>query len=121
MIILELFCPFQDRVVHSRRRICHACPDSAEIVEHGWLTLEEFVDIVAIAEMTPGPIAVNAATFVGFRSASFLGGVVATGAVVLPSLIGILLISRCGSATRTAPVVAVFKGFGLQLPASLYL
>lgn len=82
-----------------------------EIVEHGWLTLEEFVDIVAIAEMTPGPIAVNAATFVGFRSASFLGGVVATGAVVLPSLIGILLISRVWERYKDSPpVVAVFKG-----------
>jgi len=82
-----------------------------EIVEHGWLTLEEFIDILAVAEMTPGPIAVNAATFVGFRTASYLGAVTATGAVVLPSLIGILLISRAWQKYKDSPaVVAVFKG-----------
>lgn len=82
-----------------------------EIVDHGWLTLEEFIDIVAVAEMTPGPIAVNAATFVGFRSASFLGAVTATGSVVLPSLIGILIISRVWSRYKDSPQVqAVFQG-----------
>lgn len=82
-----------------------------EIVERGWLSLEEFIDIVAIAEMTPGPIAVNAATFVGFRYASFLGAIAATSAVVLPSLIGILLISRAWERYKESPVVvAVFRG-----------
>ncbi len=81
------------------------------IVEHGWLTLEEFIDIVAVAEMTPGPIAVNAATFVGFRSVGVVGSLVATGAVVLPSLIGMLIISRFWAQYKDSPAVqAVFQG-----------
>lgn len=64
-----------------------------EIEIHGWITSSEFVDIIAIAEMTPGPIAVNSATFVGYKSAGILGSMVATIGVALPSLILILAIS----------------------------
>ena len=53
---------------------------------------EEITDIVAIAESTPGPIAVNSATFVGYRTAGFLGAFAATAGVVLPSFLVILLI-----------------------------
>ena len=42
-----------------------------EIESHGWLSASQFVDIIAIAEMTPGPIAVNSATFVGYKAAGF--------------------------------------------------
>lgn len=65
-----------------------------EIVRYGWMTPQEFVDVVGIAEVTPGPIAVNAATFVGFRSAHIQGALVATSAVVLPSLISVIIVSR---------------------------
>lgn len=58
-----------------------------EMVEPGWLNLKEFLDMVAISEMTPGPIAVNTATFVGYRLFGLLGGAVATLAVISPSLI----------------------------------
>jgi len=44
-----------------------------EIEGNGWLSASEFFDIVAIAEMTPGPIAVNSATFVGYKTAGFFG------------------------------------------------
>ncbi len=58
-----------------------------EIVEkHNWLGFEEMAGLVAIAQITPGPIAINSATFVGFRLGSFLGSLTATVAVVLPSL-----------------------------------
>lgn len=57
------------------------------IITHNWLTSQEFVDIFAISEMTPGPIAVNSATFLGYKVAGFLGAVVATFAVILPSFI----------------------------------
>lgn len=58
----------------------------------GWISLKEFADIVAIAEMTPGPIAINAATFVGFKVAGFPGSLAATLGVVSPSfvLMGVL-------------------------------
>ena len=59
-----------------------------EIIDvHGWLTNTEFIDIIAVSEMTPGPIAINSATFLGYKVAGVLGSVVATIAVVLPSFI----------------------------------
>jgi chromate transporter len=65
-----------------------------EIESHGWLSASQFVDIIAIAEMTPGPIAVNSATFVGYKVAGIFGGLVATVGVAMPSLILILIVSR---------------------------
>ena len=51
----------------------------AQVVEkHGWLTLAEFADIITIAEMTPGPVAINSATFVGMRIMGITGAIVAT-------------------------------------------
>jgi len=52
---------------------------------HPWLTMTQFADIMTIAEMTPGPIAINSATFVGIQVAGILGAVVATVGCVLPS------------------------------------
>lgn len=63
------------------------------IARHGWLTLREFIDIVAISQMTPGPVAINAATFVGYKVAGLAGAMAATAGVVLPSLVLILLLS----------------------------
>lgn len=65
-----------------------------EIERHGWLTASQFAEIIAIAEMTPGPIAVNTATYVGFLNSGILGGLVATAGVTLPSLLLILLLAR---------------------------
>lgn len=59
---------------------------------HGWLTLSEFTDLVTIAEMTPGPIALNAATFVGVKMAGYWGAVAATFGCILPSLIIVSLL-----------------------------
>ena len=58
-----------------------------------WITDDDILEIVAIAESTPGPIAVNAATFVGWRTAGFLGALCATIGVVLPSFVIISLIA----------------------------
>ena len=58
-----------------------------------WVTDEDILEIVAIAESTPGPIAINAATFVGYRAGGFIGALCATLGVVLPSFITILAIS----------------------------
>ena len=59
----------------------------------GWLSEEELLNMIAVSESTPGPIAVNMATFVGSAEGGFLGSLVATLGVVLPSFIIILLIS----------------------------
>lgn len=61
---------------------------------HGWLTAAEFLDIIAVAEATPGPLAINAATFVGFRLAGIGGALLATLGVVTPSLVILLLFGR---------------------------
>lgn len=60
---------------------------------HGWLTLSEFADLVTIAEMTPGPIAINSATFIGVRLAGFPGVAAAVLGCILPSLVIVTLLS----------------------------
>ncbi len=57
---------------------------------HGWMTMPEFIDIIAVAEMTPGPIAINSATFVGYNVAGLPGATLATLGVILPSLLLII-------------------------------
>ena len=65
-----------------------------EVVEnHKWLDDEDIMSVIAISESTPGPIAINMATFVGYRTAGVLGSAMATFGVVLPSFVIILLVS----------------------------
>ena len=64
-----------------------------QTLAHGWLTEAELLNMIAVSESTPGPIAVNMATFVGSTQAGILGSACATLGVVLPSFIIILLIS----------------------------
>ena len=65
-----------------------------EVVEnHGWLDDEDIMSVIAISESTPGPVAINMATFVGYRTAGVLGSTMATLGVVLPSFVIILLVS----------------------------
>ena len=61
---------------------------------HQWLSMGEFTDLVTIAEMTPGPIAVNSATFVGTKIAGIPGALVATAGCILPACILVTLIAR---------------------------
>lgn len=68
-----------------------------EVVEaHGWLTMGEFTDIVAISQMTPGPIIVNSATYIGYTATggSIVGSLTATCAVCLPAILIMVLICR---------------------------
>lgn len=64
-----------------------------KVLMYGWLTEEELLNMIAVAESTPGPIAVNMATFVGSAQGGFLGALLATIGVVLPSFIIILIIA----------------------------
>ena len=66
----------------------------SEVVNVGWLTESELLDFMAISESTPGPFAVNVATFVGFNEARFLGALCATLGVILPSFIIIIIVSK---------------------------
>ena len=66
-----------------------------EILGHGWMTESELTDIIAISQITPGPIGINSATYVGFTTTgSVWGAVVATFAIVLPSFIIMLTLCR---------------------------
>ena len=81
-----------------------------EIVgRHGWATSEELMDYYAVGQCTPGVIAVNTATFIGYKTAGVPGGIVATLGVVFPSLVIISLIA--GILTSFADVPAVKSAF----------
>ena len=64
-----------------------------EVIAHGWLTETELLNFIAVSESTPGPIAVNMATFIGSAKGGFLGALLATVGVVLPSFIIILIVA----------------------------
>ncbi len=67
----------------------------AEVINsHNWLSPAEFLDIIAVAEMTPGPVSINAATFIGYRLAGVTGSLITTLGVITPSLVLLLLFSR---------------------------
>lgn len=65
-----------------------------EVEHYGWMSQQEFVDIVAVSQVTPGPIGINCATYVGYTVGGFWGSVLATFAIVLPSLIIMLTICK---------------------------
>ncbi len=98
------------------------------VTRYNWVSTQEFTDIVAISQMTPGPIGINAATYVGFTATgSVWGSVVATFAVVLPSFILMLTISKFFLKYQKHPVVvSIFNGLrpaivGLLAAAALVL
>ena len=66
-----------------------------EVQTHGWMTQEEFVDILAVSQVTPGPIGINCATYVGYTATgSVWGSLLATVAIVIPSLVIMLTICK---------------------------
>ena len=87
---------------------------------HHWITTGEFTDIVAVSQMTPGPVGINSATYCGYTAAhnagcgemmSILGSATATIALILPSLILMILIARMFQKyVNTLPVQSVLKG-----------
>ena len=98
------------------------------VTRYNWLTPQEFTDIVAVSQMTPGPIGINSATYVGFSATgSIWGSVIATFAVVLPSFILMLTISKFFLKYQKHPTVeAIFSGLrpavvGLLASAALVL
>ncbi len=89
MIYLQLFLSFLQIGAFSFGGGYAAMPlIQSQVVDlHGWLTMQEFTDLITISQMTPGPIAVNSATFVGIQIAGPLGALVATLGSILPSCI----------------------------------
>ena len=95
MIFLNLFWSFFQIGLFSIGGGYAAMPliQSQVVDTHGWLTMEQFADIMAIAEMTPGPIAINSATFVGTQIAGLPGAVIATIGCVFPSCMIVLTLA----------------------------
>ena len=82
-----------------------------KVLSNGWLTENEFLNFIAVSESTPGPLAVNMATFIGSTQGGILGSFVATLGVVLPSFLIILLIaSALKNLMKYAPVNAFLSG-----------
>ena len=82
-----------------------------EVILNGWLTSEEILNFIAVAESTPGPVAINMATFIGSSQGGILGAIMATLGVVLPSFIIILIIaSLVKSLLKFVGVNAFLKG-----------
>ena len=107
MIYLELLWSFLQIGLFSIGGGYAAMPlIQAQVVEaNGWLSMNEFIDLITIAEMTPGPIAVNSATFVGIRIASLPGALVATFGCILPSLFIVSLLSYIYTKYRNLSVL----------------
>ncbi|MBO4792604.1 MAG: chromate transporter [Clostridia bacterium] len=80
------------------------------VTENGWLSLQEFADIITIAESTPGPIAINAATFTGIKIAGLPGAAVATLGFVLPTVLIVMIISLIYDRFRKSKYVAAAMG-----------
>jgi len=95
MILLKLFWSFFQIGMFSIGGGMAAIPliHNQVVNLHHWLTLTEFTDIITIAEMTPGPIAINSATFVGIRIAGIPGAIIATVGCVFPSCIIVSLLA----------------------------
>lgn len=89
MIYLQLFLSFLQIGAFSFGGGYAALPliQNQVVTLHGWLSLGEFTDLITISQMTPGPIAINSATFVGIKIAGFWGAAAATFGCILPSCI----------------------------------
>lgn len=97
------------------------------VLSFGWLTDEELSYMIAVSESTPGPIMVNMATYVGSSQAGFLGALIATFAVVLPSFLIILLVVKIFTGVIKNPnIQAVLRGLkpciiGVVLSMGIYM
>lgn len=138
MIFLQLFCTFfQIGLFGFGGGYAMLSLIQGEVVtRYEWLSTSEFTDIVAISQMTPGPIGINSATYVGYTAVvnagyshaiGILGSIIATFSVVLPSFILMILISKFFLKYQKHPAVAsVFSGLrpgvvGLLAAAALVL
>ena len=107
MIYLELFIAFLQVGLFAVGGGYAAIPliQSQAVGTYGWLTMNEFTDLVTIAEMTPGPIAVNAATFVGIRVAGIPGALAATFGSIFPALVIVSVLSLFYAKYRQLPLL----------------
>lgn len=90
--------------------------DDECVVKKKWITSDELMNVTIIAESTPGPIAINCATYVGYRQAGILGSVISTIGVVLPSFVIIYIISLFFDNILENKIIAsAFKGIKIAV------
>ncbi len=75
------------------------------VIKHGWITGAELADIIAISQMTPGPIAINSATYIGYNVGGFFGAAIATAAVCTPAMTLMVFVTRSFLHFRGNPYV----------------
>ena len=78
----------------------------AEVLEKGWMPLSEIVNFIAVSESTPGPFAINIATYIGSEMGGLFGSICATLGVVMPSFLIILIVARCFDRFRSSKIVS---------------
>ena len=129
MIYLQLFLSFLQVGMFSFGGGYAALPliQGQVVKTHSWLSMSEFTDLITISQMTPGPIAVNSATFVGIRIAGLPGAVIATFGCIFPSCIIVSLLAyiyyryknvsalQSVLASLRPAVVALIAGAGLSI------
>lgn len=128
MIYLDLFLGFLKVGCFAFGGAYGAIPLIRDVVmSYGWLSDEMLTYMIAVSESTPGPIMVNLATYIGSNQAGFLGAVIATLAVVLPSFLIILLVTALlKTALKNKYVQAVLRGLkpcviGIVLATGIYM
>lgn len=90
--------------------------DDECVVKKKWITSDELMNVTIIAESTPGPIAINCATYVGYRQAGILGSIISTIGVVLPSFVIIYIISLFFDNILENKIIAsAFKGIKIAV------
>ncbi len=95
MILLRLFWEFFNIGVFSFGGGYATLPFLYKISEHyNWYSLDDLNNMIAISSITPGPVGINMATFAGFKTAGILGSLISTTAIILPSLIFVVLLSK---------------------------
>ena len=128
MIYLNLFLGFLKVGCFAFGGAYGAIPLIRDVVmSYGWLSDEMLTYMIAVSESTPGPIMVNLATYIGSNQAGFLGAVIATLAVVLPSFLIILLVTASlKTALKNKYVQAILRGLkpcviGIVLATGIYM
>ena len=105
MIYITLFLEFFKTGLFAIGGGMATLPFLYDLVKYGWYTMPELMDMIAIAESTPGPIGVNMATYAGFNAGAIPGGIIATLGLVTPSIIVIIVVYKILEKFKNAPVV----------------
>lgn len=124
MILWQLFREFLNIGIFSFGGGYATLPFLYEISERfSWYSFDDLSNMIAISSITPGPVGINMATFAGFKTAGILGSLIATGAIVLPSLIFVVLLSKAlrkfSENLYVKSVIYVLKPLGCGLLAAV--